>query len=379
VSKRRGPVRLGEGFGAFERCVLLLQGGGALGAYQAGVYEGLAAVGVTPDWIVGVSIGAINAALIAGNPPERRVERLHEFWDRISAQTTYARPDFVGGIRPFFNGLSAASSVMFGVPGFFSPRVPPPFLAPEGTMGALSYYDTTPLKETLEELVDFDLINEGEVRLSLGAVQIRTGNSIYFDNERMKIGSEHVMASGALPPGFPPIRIDGELYWDGGLVSNTPLWYVMDEDYRINALIFQVDLFPAAGEAPGTMAEVAERAKDIQFSSRTRFNATRVKEMEALRGALSRLLDKLPAALRKDDDVKRLAAVGTRGAVALVHLINRHSRPSEFKDYEFSRATVNDLWEGGRNDVEGCVTHPRWREAIDIGEGVSVFDWTRAK
>jgi len=361
----------------FDHTVLVLQGGGALGAYQAGVYAGLTEVGLTPDWIAGVSIGAINGALIAGNPPARGVERLREFWERASAQAPFMPLASLDSMRPLFNFLSAASAVTFGVPGFFTPRMPPPFMAAEGSMGALSYYDTAPLRKTLEELVDFDRINRKEVRLSLGAVNVRSGNSVYFDNQKMRIGPEHVLASGALPPGFPPVEVDGELYWDGGIVSNTPLWYVADEDYRMSALVLQVDVFSGAGEAPLNLRQVAERSKDIQYASKTRFNSTRIKEIEDLRASLRHVLDKLPAALKSDPDVQRLTAVSTRGAIALIHFINRHNtRSSDFKDYEFSRATVTELWEGGLSDVHRSIAHPEWRNAMEVAHGIHIYDLT---
>jgi len=365
-------------WGNHDHKVFLLQGGGALGAYQAGVYAGLAETGEAPDWIAGVSIGAINAALIAGNPPERRVARLREFWERVSSRAPFIPPPLLDPMRLMFNRASAASAMTFGVPGFFVPRFPPPFMAPDGNIGALSYYDTAPLKATLEELADFDLINQRHVRLSLGAVNVRTGNSVYFDNTKMQIRPEHVLASGALPPGFPPVEIDGEIYWDGGIVSNTPLWYVLDEDYRMNALIFQVDVFSAAAEPPQNLAQVQERAKDIQYSSKTRFNTTRLKEIEDLRASLRRVLEKLPEALLSDPDVRQLSAVSTRGAVTLVHFINRHNtRSLDFKDYEFSRATVTDLWEGGHNDVRRSIANADWERVTDIAEGIRVFDLSR--
>ena len=356
--------------------VLVLQGGGALGAYQAGVYEGLAECGAAPDWVAGVSIGAINAALIAGNPPQRRVERLREFWHRVSAQLPFIPPAWMDLMRPMLDKMSAASALTFGVPGFFSPRMVPPFLALDGSIGALSFYDTQPLKKTLEELVDFDYINrEGGVRLSLGAVDLSNGNSVYFDSRTTKIRAEHVLASGALPPGFPPVEIDGKLYWDGGIVSNTPLWYVLDADSRMNALIIQVDVFSGAGELPRNLAEVAERAKDIQYASKTRFNTNRMKELEALRGSLRRVLEKLPEKLRDDPDVKVLAAVAKPKAISLVHFINRHHpRATSYKDAEFSRVTVTDLWQGGLADVRASIADPKWHRATDYAEGMRVFD-----
>ena len=212
----------------FDHEILLLQGGGALGAYQAGVYEGLVEAGVAPTWVVGISIGAINASLIVGNPPERRVERLREFWQRVSRDVGPPLPAWLDSLRPTVNYMSAMSAATFGIPAFFTPRMPPASFAADGTEGALSVYDTTPLKATLEELVDFDLINSGQVRLSLGAVDVRKGTSIYFDTKSTQIHADHVRASGALPPGFPPVTIDGEHYWDGGVVSNTPITYVSD-------------------------------------------------------------------------------------------------------------------------------------------------------
>ena len=212
----------------FDHEILLLQGGGALGAYQAGVYEGLVEAGVAPTWVVGISIGAINASLIVGNPPERRIERLREFWRRVSRNVGPPLPAWLDSLRPTVNYMSAMSAATFGIPCFFTPRMPPASFAADGTEGALSMYDTTPLKATLEELVDFDLINSGQVRLSLGAVDVRKGTSVYFDTKSTQIHADHVRASGALPPGFPPVMIDGEYYWDGGVVSNTPITYVSD-------------------------------------------------------------------------------------------------------------------------------------------------------
>src|SRR5581483_6301789 len=222
----------------FDHNILLLQGGGALGAYQAGAYEGLMEAGIAPDWVVGISIGGINAALIAGNPPERRVERLREFWHRVSSRVPLIPGPWLDPVRPMLNQLSATTSMMTGVPDFFRPRVPTPsFYVPCETPDRLSYYDTEPLRKTLEELADFDLINEKKVRLSLGVVSLSTGQSRYFDNEEMEIGPDHVRASGALPPGLPPIGIDGDYYWDGGVVSNTPLMYVLENLPRMRALV----------------------------------------------------------------------------------------------------------------------------------------------
>lgn len=361
-----------------EHTVLVLQGGGALGSYQAGVFEGIAAAGFAPDWVTGVSIGAINATLIAGNPPERRIERLREFWDRVSARAALIPPLSFDPLRGLFNRTSATSAALFGVPGFFEPRAVPPFLAPEGSAGALSFYDTRPLRNTLLELVDFDLINRKQVRLSLGAVNVRSGNSTYFDSHRDVIGPEHVLASGALPPGFAPVEIAGELYWDGGIVSNSPLWYVLDEEPRMSALMFQVDLFSARGEAPVNLDQVQERAKDIQYASKTRFNTTRIREVRELLTALKNVLGKLPKAMLADPDVQRLQRVTQRGPMCLVHFINRRlSHAASFKDYEFSRATVNELWQEGLHDVHRSMAHPDWAHALEPEDGMHTYDLTR--
>ncbi|MGF6776247.1 patatin-like phospholipase family protein [Paraburkholderia sp. GAS334] len=373
------PAGTTQGWGKFDHTVVVLQGGGALGAYQAGVYAGLAECGVEPDWIAGVSIGAINAALIAGNPSARRVERLRAFWERASARSPFIPPAVFDPIRPFFNLVSAASTVAFGVPGFFTPRFPAPLTAHEDDIKALSLYDTRPLKATLEELVDFDLVNSNGIRLSLGAVNVRSGNSMYFDSSKMRIGPEHVMASGALPPGFPAVEIDGEWYWDGGIACNSPLWYVLDEDYRMSALILQVDVFSGLGALPQNIAQMQERAKDIQYASKTRFNTSRISEIEELRAALRRLLDKLPPTMKDDPDVAKLTTISTRGAVALVHFINRNrSQSSNYKDYEFSRATVMELWDFGYSDAKRSIADPEWQNATNLGNGIRIYDLTQS-
>lgn len=356
--------------------MLVLQGGGALGAYQAGVYEGMAERGFAPNWVTGVSIGAINGALIAGNVPERRLERLRAFWDLVSSAMPIVAPAYFDPLRLAFNRVSSFATMALGVPGFFVPRLPPPYLTPDGTPGALSVYDTSPLRSTLEELVDFELINRKGVRLSVGSTDVHTGNSVYFDSLRQTIGPDHIMASGALPPGLPPIVIDGVHYWDGGIVSNSPLWYVLDDSPGLNALITQVDLFSARGPLPQNLDQVLEREKDIQYSSKTRFNTTRAQELEGMRAALGRLLDKLPPRLRGDPDVQLLAPLCRRNHhITIVHLINRRSSySSSDKDYLFSRAEVRQLWEAGLEDVRRSCAHPQWRSATEIVHGVRVFD-----
>ena len=367
-----------------EQCILVLQGGGALGAYQGGVYETLEGAGLAPTWLAGISIGAINAALIAGNAPERRVERLREFWAGVSSLPFGVEapelPDSVstlGRTRDVLNETNATIAMLFGVAGFFQPRVPPAPFQPPGTLAAISYYDTEPLRRTLERMVDFERINSGAVRLSVGAVNVRTGNFLYFDSRERTIDVRHVMASAALPPGFPPIEVDGEFYWDGGLVSNTPLQHVLDQPGSERRLVFQVDLFSARGEMPATIADVAEREKDIRYSSRTRLNTTVELKRQAMLQAAQRLVGRLPAALRNDPDARTLARIPADSAVTVVHLIYRSKHyESQSKDYEFSRRSMLEHWAAGVADTSRTLGDPRWLHRTPVESGVEIFDLT---
>jgi NTE family protein len=359
---------------------LVLQGGGALGAYQAGVYEALAERGYLPDWITGISIGAINGAIVAGNPPERRVERLREFWELIT-EGIGGKPlldgDFARGI---FNEWSALASITSGVDGFYSPRMPPAWLQPWGTEGALSFYDTAPLRATLVRLVDFELLNSKDARFSVGAANIRKGNSVYFDSAERRIGPEHIMASAALPPGFPPIEIDGEHYWDGGVLSNTPLEHLFDEHRDENMLVFQVDLFSAQGSSPRNLLDVYERHKDILYSSRTRKNTNAARDAQKLRQAADRLYRKLPAKFRDDPDVAYIRDVcASYGLINIVQLIYRDKYyETQAKDYEFSRVSMQEHWQTGLNDTRRTLNHEKqWLTPPQDLEAVRTFDITR--
>jgi NTE family protein len=359
---------------------LVLQGGGALGAYQAGVYEALAERGYLPDWITGISIGAINGAIIAGNPPERRVERLREFWELITdgiAGKPLLEGDFARGL---FNEWSALASVTSGVDGFYSPRMPPAWLQPWGTDGALSFYDTAPLRATLERLVDFEFLNSKAVRFSVGAANIRKGNSVYFDSKRRRIGPEHIMASAALPPGFPPIEIDGEHYWDGGVLSNTPLEHLLDVHRDENMLVFQLDLFSAQGSLPRNLLDVYERHKDILYSSRTRKNTNAARDAQKLRQAVDRLYQKLPSKFKDDPDVVYIRDVcADFGLISIVQLIYRDKYyETQAKDYEFSRVSMQEHWQTGLNDTRRTLNHEdQWLAPPRDLEAVRTFDITR--
>ena len=365
----------------FECIALVLQGGGALGAFQAGVYQALAEANLHPDWVAGISIGAINAALIAGNAPENRLEKLHAFWDTITTQRIFdplgvahywLRGD-MGHI--FLNRLRAGATLIEGAPGFFTPRVPPPYFSPPGTVEATSWYDTSPLRSTLEKLIDFDRINANETRFSVGAVNIRSGNFVYFDSTTHKIRPEHIMASGALPPGCPAVDVDGELYWDGGLVSNTPLQWVVGSDTRQDTLAFQVDLWSSRGELPSDLNDVMARQKEIQYSSRTRANTDHFKQIQCVRLALANVLDQIPPELLNGEDGKLLRAVADRKVYQIVHLIYRSKNYEvQSKDYEFSRTSMIDHWSAGYNDAIRTLRHPEALERPTDQIGVSTFD-----
>ena len=362
--------------------VLVLQGGGALGSYQAGAYQALCHHDFEPEWIAGISIGAINAAIIAGNPREKRVERLKEFWEMVSKPVPWNPVTSSDRGRSFFNETSAALIATFGVPGFFVPRFPPAPLWPQGSPQSQSYYDTAPLRTTLERLVDFDRINDLKTRLSVGAVSVKTGNLKYFDNFefkklRKKIGPEHIMASGALPPGFPSIVIEGEHFWDGGIASNTPLDYVLDAEVTNDLLIFQVDLFSARGDLPVSLLEAAEREKDIRFSSRTRMNTDKNREVHNARKALRELMGKLPDYLRNDPSVEILCKAAKENTVTVVHLIYRSKNyESSSKDYDFSHVGMVEHWGAGERDVHLSMRHKEWLERPQNGETMVTYDLT---
>jgi NTE family protein len=366
----------------FECIALLLQGGGALGSYQAGVYEALAEADLHPDWVAGISIGAINSAIIAGNPPHERVSKLRKFWEEITANPILdwaaALPDFClkgDFTRRLFNQISANCAVLAGAAEFFAPRQLPAWLHPDGAIEATSFYDTKRLRSTLGRFVDFDRINSGETRLSVGAVNVCSGNFVYFDSTTHVITPEHVMASGSLPPSFPMVEIEGEYYWDGGLISNTPLEWVAEHGPRQDTLAFQVDLWSARGDRPRNVFEVATRQKEIQYSSRTRANTDHFKHLQRIRGAIANLLDKLPEELWDSEEVKALNGVGDRKVYNLVHLIYRpKNHEGHSKDYEFSRLSMHDHWRAGYQDALRSLRHPEVIERPRSRDGVFIFD-----
>ena len=364
----------------FERVALILQGGGALGAYQAGVYQALAEANLHPDWVSGISIGALNSAIIAGNPPEKRVEQLRAFWETVSAPP-FPLPTIPGlnihgeYMHAAVNQMRSLGILLGGAPGFFAPRTPPPFLHPPGSAAALSFYDVAPLKATLERLVDFHLINAGAMRFSVGAVNVRTGNFVYFDSTTHAIGPAHVMASGSLPPGFPATEIEGEHYWDGGLVSNTPLEWVLESTPRQDTLAFQIDLWSASGAFPRNLVESELRQKDIRFSSRTRAATDHFKRKQLLRRAAAKLLAKIPGDVRQTPEAEILAREADEKVYNLIQMIY-HAKTYEgsSKDYEFSRLTMEEHWSSGYNDAVRTLRHPEVLRRPNGIDGVFTFD-----
>lgn len=381
------------GASEFESVALLLQGGGALGSYQAGVYEALAEAGIQPDWIGGISIGAINGAIIAGNQPALRVEKLRGFWEEVSGNPLW---DFYSchnpmmqhcseSVRHYLHQISASVSATQGVRGFFKPHPMPPWFYPPGDPQATSYYSTEGFRETLEKFIDFDRLNADSVRFTTSAVNIRTGNYTIFDSTRQVIRPEHVMASGALPPALPAVEIDGDPYWDGGLISNTPLYWLMDGDTQTNTatkdtLIFQVDLWSAEGEEPQDMIEVMSRQKEIQYSSRTRGITNLFKQQQKLQHAFATLYEKLPDDLKQSDEAKLLHANSGHSVHNIVHLIYRARHYQIYaKDYEFSRMAVMDHWREGYKDTINSLRHEEIFRLPTCAEGYNVYDVTGTK
>lgn len=354
-----------------KKVALVLQGGGALGSYQAGVYEALSRSEYLPDWVCGISIGAINASIIAGNAPEHRVEKLKLFWDEVTEPTAHW-PTLPGDrISDMHRQGSALNALIFGQPGFFAPHKPHTWAGTPPT----SYYATSALKSTLEKLVDFDRINAREIRFAVGAVNVRTGWFSFFDNADIKIRPEHVMASGALPPGFPAVEIDGEHYWDGGLVSNTPLQYVTEYVPRRSRLIFQVDLFPSLGALPQSLEEVSERDKDIRYSSRTRAGTEVFRCMHDVRHNINTLWDKLPQALRDTPEGRFLYNFGCVTTFDIAQLVYRPAQPQgSVKDFEFSRATAKARWAQGLQDANETLRASPWLAPMPREVGARVFD-----
>jgi NTE family protein len=347
--------------------VLVLQGGGALGAYQVGVYEALHEAGIAPQWVIGTSIGAINAAIIAGSTPGERVEKLCDFWSRVQ------NDHFVPGGLP--NWLASATrnamAVSGGVPSFFSPN-PLAFMSPHHRLGAeaAGYYSVDPLRRTLEDLVDLDQLNNGGTRITVGASNVSTSEMRYFDSRDMPLTIDHIMASGALPPGFPPVRIDGELYWDGGILSNTPVEVVFDDNPRRDSLVFAVHIWNPHGPEPETIWEVMNRQKDVQYSSRAASHIKRQRQLHRMRHIIAELTKQLPEEARKNNKIGELASYGCLTRMHVVRLLapaldyEDHS-----KDIDFSAHGIARRREAGYADTMKTLEKAPWRAPVDEIEG----------
>jgi NTE family protein len=358
-----------------QRVALVLQGGGALGAYQAGVYQALHEQGIEPDWVSGVSIGAINAAIIAGNSPRRRLDRLREFWERITERKIWAFTPDGDVFRQMRNASSAWATMMMGQPGFFQPHQQSPWLSLPGAQTATSYYDSAPLRETLMDVVDFSLINERMMRFAVGAVNVLSGNFMYFDNAREEITPEHVMASGALPPALPMVKIGTDHYWDGGIVSNTPLQHLLDHDDHLNTLIFQVDLFSARGTLPRDIQDVMARQKDIMYSSRTRYNTDVYTRMHVWKTRLYQALAKVPDEQLSEEERRLKRELADLPELTILHVIyQQKAYEGHAKDYEFSGTSMREHWQSGYEDMRRTLKRKQWLEMPPEGAGIVVHD-----
>jgi NTE family protein len=358
---------LHDELGALGQRVLVLQGGGALGAYQAGVYQALDEAGIAPDWVIGTSIGAINAALIAGATPGDRLAVLREFWRRVEHGRFLGSP-----LPPWFNAAARnLMAVTSGVPGFFRPN-PAAFFNQHAPLGAESagYYSTEPLAHTLCELIDWDQLNTGGVRLTVGAARVRNSEMIYFDTRDTPVDLRHVMASGALPPAFPAVRIDGELYWDGGILSNTPVEVVFDDQPRRNAVVFAVHLWDPHGAEPDSVWSVMNRQKDLQYSSRATTHIRRQRQLHRMRHIIAELASRLPEDVRRDNMIAEMASWG---CLTRMHVIRLLAPALDYedhaKDLDFSPDGIRQRWEAGYRHTSETLDKAPWRECADPTEG----------
>jgi NTE family protein len=346
--------------------VLVLQGGGALGAYQAGVFEALLAHAHEPDWVVGTSIGAINAALIAGNPPARRLERLHAFWDVVARDdplAPWAASPWGSWLAPWLASGALWNTIARGIPGFFEPRQGAAWdIRATLATGDVGFYDTAPLRSTLQRLVDFDLLNDGPVRCTVCAVDVAAGEQVRFDSRKQRLTPEHIMASGALPPGFPAVMIGGRAYWDGGIYSNTPVDVVMDDAERRDTLCFMVDLWDPTEDEPRSISAAMARHKDIQYASRTREHLEDHRTMHNLRRAVELLSRRLAATPKGvDAQIAKLADLGCDSTIDIVRLIHKAAPEDDHnKDIDFARTRLAARWQAGVHDAERAMRRKSW-------------------
>lgn len=357
----------------YGQIVLVLQGGGALGAYQSGVYHALHEAGIEPDWVIGTSIGAINAALIAGNEPSDRLDALHEFWQRMAQRSAWDPAMLWPQAGTMFSYWQALSS---GISGFFRPNMLA-FLNPHFPLGAerAGYYSTSELETTLNDLIDFSLIRRNKPRLTVGAAQVRTSRMHYFDSQQTEITAKHIMASGALPPAFPAVRIDGELYWDGGILSNTPAEAIFDDYPRKNSLVFAVHMWNPTGPEPSTIWDVLHRQKNIQYSSRVATHIMRQAQIHRLRHIIKELAMHIPEELRSREDIRELASYGCLTRMHFVRLLwQGHETEDHTKDVDFTLSGIKKRWQAGYEQTMRVIEQAPWQREIDPIEGVFLHE-----
>jgi NTE family protein len=357
----------------FGQVVLVLQGGGALGAYHGGVYEALHLAGVEPDWIVGTSIGAINGGLIAGNAKDVRLERIKRFWKLIE----YEWPLQAARWFPFVGQSTANLLTLFGGnPEFFKPNPYAPLaLQTQTEPERAAFYTVEPLRQTLHSLIDADMFSRWPTRLTVGAAKVTTSEMVYFDSAEIPLRVDHIIASGALPPAFPPVRIDGTLYWDGGIVSNTPLDIVLEEHRRRPVLVIEVQLWDADGPEPRTIMEGLMREKDIRFSSRAEASIMRAKELHRVRMMVSRLLKRLPPEDMVEPELLRIASEGMDEVMHVVRLLApRLSYDDQTKDIDFSQDGIAQRWAAGLRDMTEVLKAEPWNICGDEMEGIVLHE-----
>jgi NTE family protein len=353
--------------------VLVLQGGGALGSYQVGVYQALHEAGIEPNWIIGTSIGAINASLIAGNRIEHRMAQVEEFWRRMQREPQWMFPTVWPGA---YEAQCYWATLLGGLPGFFTPN-PLAFCGPHYPLGAeqAGFYSTAPLEKTLNELVNFSLLACCKPRLTVGAANVRTSEMRYFDTSKSELTVKHIIASGALPPAFPAVRIDGEFYWDGGILSNTPTEAIFDDYPRRNSLIFAVHMWSPQGSEPETIWEVLHRHKDIQYSSRVASQIARQQQVHRLRHVITELAKHVPEAARESEAVQDLVGYGCLTQMHVVHLLAPpHENDNHTKDVDFTPSGIRRRWEAGYEDMRRALERKPWEGEFDALEGVVLHE-----
>ncbi|MBS0286793.1 MAG: patatin-like phospholipase family protein [Proteobacteria bacterium] len=361
---------------SIERIAYVFQGGGALGAYQLGIFKALSENEYHPDWVIGTSIGSINGAIIAGNKPENRITRLQEFWDLVSRVVLPGFTPHDDQTRQWFNYISAQSSLLFGQPGMFSPRVKNPLLETNGSADTISYYVATPLRKTLENLVDWDLLNSGKLRFSVGAVEVQKGKAVFFDTNKHTLTPDHILASCALPPAFAAVKIDNEYFWDGGVLSNTPVQAIINDSHHVNTLCFMANLFDSFGLNPKTLDDVMKRYKDIMYSSQDRMHLQSFLEILRLRREINFLYQKMPEEIQKQADVKKIYE--NECIDTMMHFVRflytaPHSELSS-KDFEFSTLSIEERINAGFKDGLIALEKSPWLDPVAADIGVAIHE-----